>query len=428
MVHERLELLRADDAGDRRQVGGRPGHALGGPRRRTSATASCTAPNGERIYVSYRNRYGRRRSYMTTFEGIVPNLERRYRETDSDWSREKIEEYMTLRPVPGVQGARLRPESLAVQGRRARHPRVHAHVGARARSSGSRQLELSETERQIARLILREIDERLRFLDNVGRRLPDARAGGGHAVGRRGAADPAGHADRLAPGGRALHPRRALDRPAPARQRAADRHARAAARPRQHRDRGRARRGHDARGRPPGRPRARAPASTAARWWPRARPSEVMRVQGVAHRASTCRASAQIPVPTKRRRPDGLHRDRGRAQHNLQEHRREGPAGRVLLRDRRVRLGQVHARQRGALQGGRQPAAPREAAARARTGGSAGSTRSTRSSTSTSRRSGARRARTRPPTSGCSTTSASSTRARRRRGRAATSRAASRST
>ena len=88
-----------------------------------------TGTNGERIYVSYRNRYGRRRSYMTTFEGIVPNLERRYRETDSDWSREKIEEYMTLRPCPECRGARLRPESLAVQDRGARHPRVHAHVG-----------------------------------------------------------------------------------------------------------------------------------------------------------------------------------------------------------------------------------------------------------------------------------------------------------
>ena len=70
--------------------------------------------NGDRIYISYRNRYGRRRSYTTTFEGIVPNLERRYRETDSDWSREKIEEYMTLRPCPECNGARLRPESLAV--------------------------------------------------------------------------------------------------------------------------------------------------------------------------------------------------------------------------------------------------------------------------------------------------------------------------
>jgi excinuclease ABC subunit A len=123
--------------------------------------------NGERIYVSYRNRYGRRRSYMTTFEGIVPNLERRYRETDSDWSREKIEEYMTLRPCPECHGARLRPESLAV---RIGGLGIHEFT----RMSAARAIEwlstldLSDTERQIARLILREIDERLRFLDNVG--------------------------------------------------------------------------------------------------------------------------------------------------------------------------------------------------------------------------------------------------------------------
>ena len=69
---------------------------------------------GDRLQVSYRNRFGRRRSYATRFEGIVPNLERRYRETDSDFSREKIEEYMTLRPCPECKGARLRPESRAV--------------------------------------------------------------------------------------------------------------------------------------------------------------------------------------------------------------------------------------------------------------------------------------------------------------------------
>ena len=51
--------------------------------------------NGDKIYVSYRNRYGRKRSYMTRFEGIVTNLERRYKETDSEYSREKIEEYMS---------------------------------------------------------------------------------------------------------------------------------------------------------------------------------------------------------------------------------------------------------------------------------------------------------------------------------------------
>jgi excinuclease ABC subunit A len=123
--------------------------------------------SGEKIYVSYRNRYGRRRSYMTTFEGIVPNLERRYRETDSDWSREKIEEYMTLRPCPECHGARLRPESLAVTvGGLGVHE--FTRMSARRAIEWLEELELSGTERQIARLILREIDERLRFLDNVG--------------------------------------------------------------------------------------------------------------------------------------------------------------------------------------------------------------------------------------------------------------------
>jgi len=123
--------------------------------------------NGERVYVSYRNRYGRKRSYMTRFEGIVTNLERRYRETDSDHSREKIEEYMTLSPCPECHGARLRPESLAVLvGGLGVHQftRMSAHRAIQWLEG----LELTETERQIARLILREIDERLRFLDNVG--------------------------------------------------------------------------------------------------------------------------------------------------------------------------------------------------------------------------------------------------------------------
>ncbi len=122
---------------------------------------------GERIYVSYTNRYGRRRSYMTRFEGIVTNLERRYRETDSEYSREKIEEYMSVRPCPECGGARLRPESLAVT---VGGLSLHALTSLSARRSIEwfDALELSGTERQIARLILREIDERLRFLDNVG--------------------------------------------------------------------------------------------------------------------------------------------------------------------------------------------------------------------------------------------------------------------
>jgi excinuclease ABC subunit A len=123
--------------------------------------------NGQRLQVSYRNRFGRRRSYSTTFEGIVPNLERRYRETDSDWAREKIEEYMTLRPCPECKGARLRPESRAVLiGDTAIHQ--FTALSARRALTWVRELELSEHDRRIARLVLREIEERLQFLENVG--------------------------------------------------------------------------------------------------------------------------------------------------------------------------------------------------------------------------------------------------------------------
>jgi excinuclease ABC subunit A len=123
--------------------------------------------DGEKLYVSYKNRYGRKRSYMTRFEGIVNNLQRRYKETDSEWSREKIEEYMSVRPCPDCDGARLRPESLAV---RVGGLGIHelTRMSARRSIEWFEELGLTDTERQIARLILREIDERLRFLDNVG--------------------------------------------------------------------------------------------------------------------------------------------------------------------------------------------------------------------------------------------------------------------
>ncbi|HEX2160381.1 MAG TPA: excinuclease ABC subunit UvrA, partial [Thermoleophilaceae bacterium] len=123
--------------------------------------------NGDKIYVSYKNRYGRKRSYMTRFEGIVHNLERRYKETDSEYSREKIEEYMSVRPCPECDGARLRPESLAVKvGGLGIHELTR--MSARRTIEWFDELALTDTERQIARLILREIEERLRFLDNVG--------------------------------------------------------------------------------------------------------------------------------------------------------------------------------------------------------------------------------------------------------------------
>src|SRR5690606_15667737 len=61
------------------------------------------------VQVSYRNRYGRERSYYANFEGVLPFLERRHAETDSEWSRERYEGFMRDVPCPVCKGARLRP-------------------------------------------------------------------------------------------------------------------------------------------------------------------------------------------------------------------------------------------------------------------------------------------------------------------------------
>jgi excinuclease ABC subunit A len=123
--------------------------------------------DGERVEVRYRNRYGRERAYAARFEGIVSNLQRRYRETDSELQREKIAEYMSVRPCPDCHGARLRPESLAVLV--AGTPiNEFCALSARGALAWLDAVELSDTERHIARLIVREIGERLRFLENVG--------------------------------------------------------------------------------------------------------------------------------------------------------------------------------------------------------------------------------------------------------------------
>ncbi len=123
--------------------------------------------DGERLQISYRNRYGRRRSYATRFEGIVSNLQRRYRETESEGTKEKIEQYMSLRTCPECGGARLRAESRAVLVGGTRIEDFTA-LSARRALRWLADVELSETDRHVARLILREISERLRFLENVG--------------------------------------------------------------------------------------------------------------------------------------------------------------------------------------------------------------------------------------------------------------------
>jgi excinuclease ABC subunit A len=123
--------------------------------------------DGERIYVSYRNRMGRRRAYTMAFEGLVPSLERRYRDTDSSQQRERIEEYMSFRPCPVCHGARLKPEVLAVTvGDRNIHEFTKMSVTRALVFLDT--LRLSETDQLIGSRVIKEIKERLTFLDNVG--------------------------------------------------------------------------------------------------------------------------------------------------------------------------------------------------------------------------------------------------------------------
>ena len=117
--------------------------------------------------ITYRNRFGRRRTYTVRFEGMLHSLERRYENTESENTRERVEGLMALQPCPACGGARLRPESLAVT---VGGLNIHEYttLSAKAALEWIDALELTETERAIARLVVREIGERLRFLDSVG--------------------------------------------------------------------------------------------------------------------------------------------------------------------------------------------------------------------------------------------------------------------
>ena len=121
----------------------------------------------ERHQITYKNRFGRRRSYNARFEGITVGLERRYANTDSDKTRERIEGLMALQPCPACGGARLRPESLAVTVG-GLSIADYTQLSARAALEWIGSLELTETERAIAKLVVREVEERLNFLVSVG--------------------------------------------------------------------------------------------------------------------------------------------------------------------------------------------------------------------------------------------------------------------
>jgi len=122
---------------------------------------------GKKIEFWWEEDGGRRHTYQKEFEGVLNNLERRWRETESDASREELEKYMNVMPCPTCQGARLRPEALhvLVGGRTIRDVTAFSIRDCLAFFDG---LELSDKEKEIARRILKEIRERLSFLVNVG--------------------------------------------------------------------------------------------------------------------------------------------------------------------------------------------------------------------------------------------------------------------
>ena len=121
----------------------------------------------EKFTFTYENMYGETKRYHLPFEGVIPLLNRRYRETASDWSKEDIEEYMSSKPCPTCKGARLKPETLAVRvgGKNIYEVTRLTIVECRDFFAG---LVLTEREMTIARQILKEINARLGFLVNVG--------------------------------------------------------------------------------------------------------------------------------------------------------------------------------------------------------------------------------------------------------------------
>ncbi len=119
------------------------------------------------IGVSYKTRYGRQRGYQATFEGVLPFIQRRYGETESEWSRERYGSYMREIPCGTCGGARLRPEVLAVTVAGHNIADVSA-MTIRDAAGFLGRLELSDRERAIAERVLREIELRLGFLLDVG--------------------------------------------------------------------------------------------------------------------------------------------------------------------------------------------------------------------------------------------------------------------
>ncbi|MDR0436311.1 MAG: excinuclease ABC subunit UvrA, partial [Propionibacteriaceae bacterium] len=122
---------------------------------------------GDPVYVTYRNRFGRTRTWSQKYEGVLPHVKRRYEEADTDSARERWGQYMREIPCPSCKGDRLKPSSLAVTIGGRNIAQLTALSIAEARSFLA-ELELSHRDAAIAERVLKEIQERLRFLLDVG--------------------------------------------------------------------------------------------------------------------------------------------------------------------------------------------------------------------------------------------------------------------
>ena len=121
---------------------------------------------GKKIKMHRRSEYGSG-TYTTDFEGVIPNLERRYQETSSEWSRAEIEQVMSAKPCPDCGGARLRPESLSVTVGGINIDQF-SHKSITDALEFVNALRLTTREQMIAKQILKEIRSRLQFLSSVG--------------------------------------------------------------------------------------------------------------------------------------------------------------------------------------------------------------------------------------------------------------------
>ncbi len=150
-------------------LGDELGFDLNTPWEDLSAKARRSILDGHatKVHVRHRNRYGRERSYYTSFEGVRPYIERRHREAESDTSRERFEGFMREVPCPTCRGSRLKPVSVAVTVGGRNIAEVTA-LPINEAADFLRSLELSARERQIAERVLKEILERLNFLLDVG--------------------------------------------------------------------------------------------------------------------------------------------------------------------------------------------------------------------------------------------------------------------